>query len=212
MAFIKTEAIDQGYGPYCGAACAVYVLHWLKNVGLTDGVVDGTSTDVDAEIRHAMDQTRTVSCTDYLGSTPANIATYLKKHEPTVGIYAPTEIITNWSMRPWYAGLRMGLQTCGSVNWSCGCSCAMPGGVLGDDYLIISLISKSWTVPFFSFDFYNGHFVVHIGGNQLMDPNGRIEDATTYLSGGYLSRGWASVGLDLHVYKNRATETTALVV
>ncbi len=212
MPFVMTDPIDQGNGPFCGAACAVYVLHWLRDLGLTEGVADGVSADVDAEVTHAMTYTRTVDCTNFLGSTPANIATYLKTHEPTVSIYAPTEIITNWSVRPWYAGLRMGLQTCSSVNWSCGCTCAMPGGVLGDDYLIISLISKSWTVPFFSFDFYNGHFVVHISDTQLMDPNGYIRDSATYLSGGYLSRGWASVGLDLHIYKNRVTAATPLLV
>lgn len=201
MAFDKNIPINQGAGPFCGAACAVYVLHWLKNLGIAEGAADGTADDLQLEIRHAMDQTCTSSCTDNLGSTPANIATYLKQHEPTVKIYAPTEIITNWSMRPWYMGLRAGLQTCSGLEWSCGCDCALPGGVLGDDYMIISMISESWTLPFVTAAYYNAHFVVHIGNDLLMDPNGVIRNATTFLSGGYLSRGWASVGLDLHVFK-----------
>lgn len=206
MPFNINNPINQGNGPLCGAACAVFVSHWLANQDLNIPVdsnvqLGGTVAD---EIRLAMDATRTCSCTDNLGSTPANIAAYLKRLHPHARIYAPTEMLSNWSTRPWYPALRLGLQTSCNLNWSCGCACALPGGVLGVDYLTISMISKSLACPLFSSAYYEGHFIVHTGVDRIMDPNGVIligPNKDQYLSGGYFSRGWASVGLDLHIYR-----------
>ncbi len=149
-----------------------------------------------------MDVTRTSDCCDSLGSTPANIATYLKGLHPQIEIYAPSEVLTNWSVRPWYMGLRGGLATCSAVNWSCGFACAMPERTLGRDKMIISMVSKSWSLPLCSADFYNSHFIVRIDENRIMDPaTGTVQPANTFLTGGYLSRGWAPIGLDLHIFK-----------
>lgn len=199
MPFDPNTPIHQGNGPRCGAACAVYVSHWLADVDLAH-TVDPNAVSPADELDRAMRHTQTTRCTEALGSTPANIASYIKNLHPNARIYAPTEIITNWSSRPWYVFLRGGLSISGSTNWSCGCTCAMPaGGALGTDYMIVSMVSKA--LPSGCGEYFQSHFVVHINDNQVMDPNGHIRQKANYLRGGYCSRGWASVGLDLYVYK-----------
>src|SRR5262245_10933389 len=99
MTFDVKNAINQLPGPRCGAACAVYVLDWLK---------DRTTprSGHDAAVTQAMKSTGTTDLTPNLGSTPANVADYIKKEHPAAKIYAPTEVLTNWSTRPWMPFLR----------------------------------------------------------------------------------------------------------
>ncbi len=204
MPFNKlTDTVNQGQGPFCGAACAVYVDHWLNNTPVNP---QNTAN----EVRAAMNRTRLTRCTDELGSTPANIATFLKNNHQGIDIYAPTEMITNWSSRPWYSTLRLGLQTCCAISWSFGFNPASgcigwKGGTLGDDYMVIKMISKAWQLC--SSEYFTAHFIVDIGlDNQgdesIMDPaGGIIRQRDQYLTGGYCGAGWASIGLDLYIYR-----------
>lgn len=215
MPFQFNQGVHQGAGlPRCGAACAVYVAHWLANEDLTVRL-DGGNGPIGNEVGRAMRTTR-FGFVDDLGSTPANIAKYLdricNRNNLHCRIYAPTEVVTNWSTRPWYPAMRAGLQFSTHVNFSLGSECLMPVGQLGQDYLIIRVISPRIRPPFRG-QYFPAHFIVDIGaalgGDDIMDPDGgHIRDKQQYMGGQYSAGlvdpnlGWASIGLDLRVYRN----------
>ena len=205
MPFDKSVSVTQGNGPYCGAACAVYVAHWVNDTPCGAGVDD--------EVLEAMQETKTLCCVD-LGSTPANVASYIQSECPTAFIYAPPDTTTNAtaiSSRPWYIGLRAGLKLSSVVDTNI----PMPvTGVLGIHYMVIRLISKK-DAPVFSMNYLGGHFVVEIGNGLIMEPNTPRPIAKNDY---FENTGYAHTGLDLYVYKpgvttvsSGATEVTALL-
>lgn len=197
MPFSPLATVYQGRGPLCGAACAVYAKHWLDQ---NDNFGNGYASIQD-EVDAAMVTTSFTSCTNNLGSTPSNIITYLKGHHPNCRIYTPTEILTNWSGRPWYFIMRLGLLSniC-ETSFSLGFECCNPNGIIGDDYIIIKMVSKSY--PGSTIDYFSSHFVVETYNNQIMDPSiGRLIDKNIYLTGGAFSSGWKSIGLDIYVFR-----------
>jgi hypothetical protein len=192
MAFDPNTTVFQGAGtPFCGAACAVYAHYWLN---------DSEYIDDQDEITTAMRTTAFgCGCTNALGSSPANIAKYIKNRNNNSKIYAPTNILCNLSSRPWYPVLRIGLMaTCSEIDWSFGFKCLFHRGVIGQDYIIIHFVSKNMLSADVScFDYFNSHFVVETYGNRIMDP----ADALLKNNEDFWREGWESRELDLYIYR-----------
>jgi hypothetical protein len=188
MSFKTWHAIDQNPGPRCGAACAVYVIDWLQDSD------KGYKKQADA-VEKAMKHTGTTNLTPELGSTPANIANYIKKEVPTAKIYAPTEIITNWSLRPWIPFLRPFLILNASTSVSMGfkpTNCD-----LGINTMIIRMAIKKIYKISSPMYYFSAHFVVLCGDDEVMDPDG----GNIISKSDFKDDGWTSVGLDLYVKK-----------
>ncbi|WP_155976128.1 hypothetical protein [Novispirillum itersonii] len=189
-------AINQGPHPHCGAASAAFVARWCQYQAVPNSYNDQVALSTTV-----MRDTCLTRCTYSLGSTPANIASYIKKQCPAARIYAPTEIATNWSLRPWYIFLRPALHiNLSTTNFSMGWKCLIPNGIMGQDYVVIKMISKR---PYEGcMEYLGAHFVVQVDDTTIMDPaDGDFVDAGTYLNGGYCAAGYASVGLDLYVFR-----------
>src|SRR5262245_13529676 len=187
MPFNPDRAIDQNPGPRCGAACAVYVLDWLKDQNTPSG-------QHDSAVAAAMKHTGTTDLTPNLGSTPSNIATYIKSEHPKAKIYAPTEVLTNWSTRPWMPVLRPALIL--SLNTSF-CGGLKPKVTqLGVDTMIIKMMARKVYKLGSPMHYFEAHFIVRCGDNDVMDPDGGM-----ILAWADYKRKWSSLGLDLYVQK-----------